>query len=205
MKFKCFFSLINFLAIVLIALSLFALLTVVMTPAGQVPQVMGFSVLQVLTGSMEPTIPEGSMLLIQKTAPDTLQAGDIISFFSPDPALDGALNTHRIQQVVSEGDTLAFVTKGDANLLEDQQPVDARQVVGKVIFISAKLGRFVRLISNPLIFCLAIVLPLCAMLIGNLISALRSAVKLAKEEEEAAVRQALEDMKKRSETVDDGK
>ena len=119
--------------------------------------------------------------------------------------MDGALNTHRIQQVVTEGDTLAFVTKGDANMLEDQQPVDARQVVGKVIFISAKLGRFVRLISNPLVFCLAIVLPLCAMLIGNLISALRSAVKLAKEEEEAAVRQALEDMKKRSETVDDGK
>ena len=43
------------------------------------------------------------------------------------------------------------------------------------------------------------------MLIGNLISALRSAAKLAKEEEEAAIRQALEEMKKRSETVEDGK
>lgn len=205
MKFKWFFKLINFCAIVLIALSLFALLTVVMTPSGQVPQVMGFSILQVLTGSMEPTIPEGSMLLIHKTAPETLQSGDIISFFSPDPMLDGALNTHRIQQVVTEEDTLAFVTKGDANFLEDQQPVVAQQVVGKVIFISPLLGRFVRLISNPLVFCLAIVLPLFAMLIGNLISALRSAAKLAKEEEEAAVRQALEEMKKRAKTVDDGK
>ena len=205
MKFKWFFKLINFCAIILIALSLFALLTVVLTPSGQVPQVMGYSILQVLTGSMEPTIPEGSMLLIQKTEPETLQAGDIISFFSPDPMLDGALNTHRIQEVLNEGDTLAFITKGDANFLEDQQPVDARQVVGKVIFISATLGKFVRLISNPLVFCLAIVLPLCAMVIGNLISALRSAMKLAKEEEEAAVRQALEEMKKRSETVDNGK
>ena len=205
MKFKWFFTLINSLAILLIVLSLFALLTVVMTPSGQVPQVMGFSILQVLTGSMEPTIPEGSMLLIQKTAPETLQTGDIISFFSPDPTLDGALNTHRIQQVVTEEDTLSFVTKGDANFLEDQQPVVAQQVVGKVIFISPLLGRFVRLISNPLVFCLAIVLPLFAMLISNLISVLRSAAKLAKEEEEAAIRQALEEMKKRSETVDDGK
>ena len=205
MKFKWFFTLINTCAIVLIILSLFALLTVVMTPSGQVPQVMGYSILQVLTGSMEPAIPEGSMLLIRQTEPETLQAGDIISFFSPDPLLDGALNTHRIQKVLDDGDTLEFITKGDANFLEDQQPVSARQVVGKVIFSSPSLGKFVRLISNPLVFCLAIVLPLFGMLIGNLISALRSAAKLAKEEEEAAIRQALEEMKKRSETVEDGK
>ena len=205
MKFKWFFSLINFCAIVLIILSLFALLTVVMTPAGQVPQVMGYSILQVLTGSMEPTIPEGSMLLIQQTEPDTLQPGDIISFFSPDPLLDGALNTHRIQEVLNDGDTLEFITKGDANFLEDQQPVSARQVVGKVIFISPMLGKFVRLISNPLVFCLAVLLPLAAMLIANLVRALRSAMRLAKEEEEAAVRQALEAMKKRSEAQEDGK
>ena len=205
MKFKWFFSLINIFAVVLIILSLFALLTVVMTPSGQVPQVMGYSILQVLTGSMEPTIPEGSMLLIQQTEPDTLQPGDIISFFSPDPLLDGALNTHRIQEVLNDGDTLEFITKGDANFLEDQQPVSARQVVGKVIFISPMLGKFVRLISNPLVFGLAVLLPLAAMLIANLVRALRSAMRLAKEEEEAAVRQALEAMKKRSEAQEDGK
>ena len=205
MKFKWFFTSINCCAIVLIVASLFVLLTVVMTPSGQVPQVMGFSILQVLTGSMEPTIPEGSMLLIQETDPKSLQPGDIISFFSPDPSLDGALNTHRIQQVVAEGDTLEFITKGDANFLEDQQPVAAQQVVGKVIFISPTLGKFVRLISNPLVFVLAVLLPLAAMLIANLVKALRSAAQLAKEEEEEAVRQALEAMKNRSETHEDGK
>ena len=205
MKFKWFFTFINCCAIVLIVASLFVLLTVVMTPSGQVPQVMGFSILQVLTGSMEPTIPEGSMLLIQETDPKSLQPGDIISFFSPDPSLDGALNTHRIQQVVAEGDTLEFITKGDANFLEDQQPVAAQQVVGKVIFISPTLGKFVRLISNPLVFGLAILLPLAAMLIANLVRAMRSAVQLAKKGEEEAVRQALEAMKNRSETHEDGK
>ena len=205
MKFKWFFTFINCCAIVLIVASLFVLLTVVMTPSGQVPQVMGFSILQVLTGSMEPTIPEGSMLLIQETDPKSLQPGDIISFFSPDPSLDGALNTHRIQQVVAEGDTLEFITKGDANFLEDQQPVAAQQVVGKVIFISPTLGKFVRLISNPLVFGLAILLPLAAMLIANLVRAMRSAVQLAKKEEEEAVRQALEAMKNHSETHEDGK
>ena len=83
MKFKWFFNLINLCAVALIAVSIFVLMTVVMTPAGQVPEVMGFSILQVLTGSMEPTIPEGSMLLIRRTDPNTLTEGDIISFYDP--------------------------------------------------------------------------------------------------------------------------
>ena len=104
MKFKWFFKLINFFAIALIVLSLFALLTVVMTPSGQVPQVMGFSILQVLTGSMEPTIPEGSMLLIQKTAPETLQTGDIISFF-----VNGDFNYHHLEVGLTAGTDIKWL------------------------------------------------------------------------------------------------
>ena len=203
MKFKWFFNLINLCAVALIAVSIFVLMTVVMTPAGQVPQVMSFSILQVLTGSMEPAIPEGSMLLIRQADPYTLEKGDIISFYSPDPSLDGALNTHRIVGVETSDEGLRFITKGDANFLEDQQPVNAGDVVGKVIYSSPALGKLVRLVSNPLVFGLAILLPLLAMLIGNLVKALRTAAALAREEEEAAVRQALEALKAHSEIKKD--
>ena len=206
MKFKWFFTLINLIAIALIAASIFVLLTVVMTPADQVPQVMGFSILRVLTGSMEPEIPENALLLVRKTDPETLKAGDVISFYSPDPLLDGALNTHRILRVEREGDRLQFITKGDANPAEDQQRVSEDSVVGKVVFVSTAIGKLVRLISNPLVFGLAILLPLAIMLIGNLVSALRSAILLARQEEEEAVRQALEDLKTlRSKQENEGK
>lgn len=195
MKCKWFFSLINIIAICLIAVSLFVLLAVVLTPSGQVPQVMGFSVLRVLTGSMKPEIPEDSMLLIQKTDPATLEVGDVISFFSPDPSLNGSLNTHRIVGIAESNGSLQFTTKGDANLVEDQYPVDESRVVGKVVFVSAKLGKVIRLVSNPLVFGLVVLLPLVLMLIANLVSALKSAARLAREEEEAAVRQALEELK----------
>lgn len=195
MKCKWFFSLINIIAICLIAVSLFVLLAVVLTPSGQVPQVMGFSVLRVLTGSMKPEIPEDSMLLIQKTDPAALEVGDVISFFSPDPSLNGALNTHRIVGIAEVDGSLQFTTKGDANLVEDQYPVDESRVVGKVVFVSAKLGTVIRLVSNPLVFGLVVLLPLVLMLIANLVSALKSAARLAREEEEAAVRQALEELK----------
>lgn len=195
MKSKCFFSLINIAAICLIAMSIFVLLTVVLTPAGQVPQVMGFSVLRVLTGSMKPEIPEDSMLLVQKADAASLQVGDVISFFSPDPSLNGALNTHRIVGIAEVDGSLQFTTKGDANLIEDQYPVDESRVVGKVLFVSTRLGKLLRLISNPLVFGLAVLVPLVLILVGNLVSALKSAARLTKEEEEAAVRQALEELK----------
>ena len=195
MKSKWFLSLINIAAICLIAMSIFVLLTVVLTPAGQVPQVMGFSVLRVLTGSMKPEIPEDSMLLVQKADAASLQVGDVISFFSPDPSLNGALNTHRIVGIAEVDGSLQFTTKGDANLIEDQYPVDESRVVGKVLFVSTQLGKPLRLISNPLVFGLAVLLPLVLILVGNLVSALKSAARLAKEEEEAAVRQALEELK----------
>lgn len=195
MKSKWFFSLINIAAVCLIAMSIFVLLTVVLTPAGQIPQVMGFSVLRVLTGSMKPEIPADSMLLVQKADAASLQVGDVISFFSPDPSLNGALNTHRIVDIAEADSSLQFTTKGDANLIEDQYPVDESRVVGKVIFVSTRLGKLLRLISNPLVFGLAVLVPLVLILVGNLVSALKSAARLAKEEEEAAVRQALEELK----------
>lgn len=195
MKSKCFFSLINIAAICLIAMSIFVLLTVVLTPAGQVPQVMGFSVLRVLTGSMKPEIPEDSMLLVQKADAASLQVGDVISFFSPDPSLNGALNTHRIVGIAEVDGSLQFTTKGDANPIEDQYPVDESRVLGKVLFVSTRLGKLLHLISNPLVFGLAVLVPLVLILVGNLVSALKSAARLAKEEEEAAVRQALEELK----------
>ena len=156
---------------------------------------MGFSVLRVLTGSMKPEIPEDSMLLVQKADAASLQVGDVISFFSPDPSLNGALNTHRIVDIAEADGSLQFTTKGDANLIEDQYPVDESRVVGKVIFVSTRLGKLLRLISNPLVFGLAVLVPLVLILVGNLVSALKSAARLAKEEEEAAVRQALEELK----------
>ena len=195
MKCKWFFSLINICAVALIVLSLFVLLTVVMTPSGQVPQVMGFSILQVLTGSMEPVIPEGSMLLIQKTDPAALQPGDIISFFSPDPMLEGAVNTHRVVRIEKENGRIQFITKGDANVIEDAYPTDGSALVGRVVFKSYGLGKTVSLLSNPLVFGTIILLPLMFILLMNLYRAVRIAADIAKKEEEEAVRQALEEIK----------
>ena len=195
MKKRWIFQLFNAVAIVLILVSVFVLLSVVLTPAGQVPQVLGYSVFRVMTGSMEPEIREDSLLVVKKTPPEDIAPGDVISFFSPDPMLEGAVNTHRVVRVEKENGRTQFITKGDANVIEDTYPTDASALVGRVVFKSYGLGKAVSLLSNPLVFGIIILLPLLVILLMNLYRAVRIAADIAKKEEEEAVRKALEEIK----------
>ena len=139
---------VNVLAAVVIALALLVLLRTVFTPAGEVPTLGGYSFMRTLTGSMEPAIPVHSFLITDDVDPESLQVGDIITFRSTEPNLEGALNTHRITSVYEENGQLMFRTKGDANAVEDSEPVAAVNVVGKVVFVSAALGTVVSLVRE---------------------------------------------------------
>lgn len=195
MKTRWIFKLFNAAAIALILVSVFVLLSVVLTPAGQVPQVLGYSVFRVMTGSMEPEIREDSLLVVQKTPPEDIVPGDVISFFSSDPMLEGAVNTHRVVRIEKENGRTQFITKGDANVIEDIYPTDASALVGRVVFQSYGLGKAVSLLANPLVFGIIILLPLLIILLMNLYRAVRIAADIAKKEEEEAVRKALEEIK----------
>ena len=197
MKKKWLLGLCNAAAIVLIAASVLVLLVVVLTPQGQVPRILGYSVLRVTTGSMEPEIPVNSMILVRRTDPGAIREGDVITFFSQEPGLEGALNTHRVQSIAQRYGSLYFTTKGDANALEDQAPVTSEALVGKVVFVSAAMGAVLRLLTNPLVFVPLILLPLLGMLVMNTVRTARLAAKLARQEEEEAVRQILEAAKNR--------
>ena len=87
---------------------------------GKTASIFGYSVLKVVSGSMEPSIHEGDYIYIKRTDTDSLKAGDIISFYSQDDSIKGEINTHRISEVLSDG---TFVTKGDANKTEDSVTV----------------------------------------------------------------------------------
>lgn len=95
---------------------------------GKTASIFGYSVLKVVSGSMEPSIHEGDYIYIKRTDTDSLKAGDIISFYSQDDSIKGEINTHRISEVLSDG---TFVTKGDANKIEDSVTVQKVSIIGK--------------------------------------------------------------------------
>ena len=69
--------------------------------------------LTVMSGSMEPTIGTGDVVVARQTSPMDVRVGDIVTF--RDPLEHDRLITHRVREMHVEGDTVVFVTKGDAN------------------------------------------------------------------------------------------
>lgn len=193
---KCVLRVVNVLAAVIIALALVVLLRTVFTPAGEVPTLGGYGFMRTLTGSMEPAIPVHSFIVTQEVDPSELQVGDVITFRATDSALEGSLNTHRITSVYEQDGQLMFHTKGDANAVEDANPVAAVNVVGRVVFVSAALGTVVSLLSNPLLFFPFIVLPLVILLGFEIAKMVKTTKEVARAEDEAALREAVEQVRK---------
>lgn len=69
------------------------------------------SIIWIQTGSMEDLIPAQSFILVRKIDPKDVKPGDVIMFYSSDPAIKGQLNTHRVVEII--GDNKEFVTRGD--------------------------------------------------------------------------------------------
>lgn len=189
----------NVVSVLIIVFSVVALLTVVLAKPGEAPNFFGFSMFRVMTGSMEPSIPTDSLIVVKRMSAKNLAEGDVITFYSRDPSLAGEPNTHRIVRFEEEDGKRIIITKGDANNIEDRYPTHEEDVIGKVIFSSIKLGKFIRLLSNPVIFIPVIIIPLILMLGRSVLDSISAAKKLAKEEEEAAVREALAELRKKRE------
>ena len=190
-------KLMNVVSVLIILASITALLKVVLAKPGEAPNFFGYSLFRVMTGSMEPTIPTNSLIVVQRTDTQQLAEGDIITFYSRDPALMGEPNTHRIIRFEQDGDQRLIYTKGDANNIEDHYAAHEEDVIGKVVYSSEKIGNFVRLVSNPVVFIPLIIIPLAIMLIRSMYDGIVAAKKLAKEEEEAAVREALAELREK--------
>ena len=68
-------------------------------------------------------------------------------------------------------------------------------MIGKVIYDSLPLGKLSRLAANPLVFIPLILLPLAVILVTNLVRTISLAGKIAKEEEERAVKEAIQSIR----------
>jgi len=121
--------------VVIVLLALAVLLEVV-------PKVTGGMNLTVLTGSMEPGIKPGDIVVtrgIDEAGAQSLAVGDIITFLPyPD---NPTLVTHRIVSLSKGPDGTTFVTRGDNNdAVDPWGPVAAYKVRGKVLYVVPKLG-----------------------------------------------------------------
>ncbi|MFT3798145.1 signal peptidase I [Microbacterium sp.] len=103
------------------------------------PGVVGGMPLTILTGSMSPGLPPGSLVVVKPVATEDIAVGDVITFQleSGKPTLV----THRVAaKVVDTTGATRFVTKGDANASADADEVLPVQVRGTVWYALPYLG-----------------------------------------------------------------
>ena len=102
------------------------------------PMPLGFGVSVVLSGSMEPALSVGDLLIV--TEQESYSVNDMVVFQEGRSAV-----VHRI--VAKEGDTVT--TKGDANNTADE-PFSAELIRGKVVLVIPVIGYLVSIVKTPI-------------------------------------------------------
>lgn len=171
--------------VLLALLVVLAVYLVAMKALGKIPSVFGYSVLRVVSPSMEDTIPTGEYILIKKTDPASVKEGDIITFYSTDPAIYMQANTHRVVAVEQGESGLLFTTKGDHNPVEDDVKVPQANLIGRYQTSVPVLTKIGGVFQNKTIFLLLVLIPAALFLISELVNVARVAHSFDSEDEKA--------------------
>ncbi len=119
---------------------------VLMFSDNKYPNYFGYTLFEVASGSMEPTLYIHDVILVKITK-ENLNKGDIIAFLN-----EKSIITHRI--VFIDGDVITV--KGDNNNAIDS-PIKREQVVGKIVKIFPKFGVWKKIVTEPKILVLIFV------------------------------------------------
>jgi signal peptidase len=135
------------------------------------PRLLNWDLQVVTSGSMEPALPVGSMTFVEPTAADHVTVGDMLAYRLP--AEPTKQVTHRVVEVVREGGSLSFVTKGDANDNPDSDIVPAENVIGKVRWDIPYLGYLAERLRTPQGFLVFVGIPGILIIAGEVWNIIR--------------------------------
>lgn len=107
----------------------------------------GYSSLKVVSGSMQPKIKVGDVVIIKNS--NNYNINDIITFKD-----EGSYITHRIIKI----DNGKITTKGDFNNKKDDKIIKTKDVVGKVILVIPFMGNIMNNLSNPIVLFIIFVI-----------------------------------------------
>ena len=110
------------------------------------PRVWGWHIYTVVSGSMEPYIPTGSLLYIRQAQPEDMAEGDVIAYYGGTGS--GAVITHRV--VENRKVSGEFITKGDANAEKDMEPVPYSALIGRMAVSVPGLGAVMAVCTGTL-------------------------------------------------------
>ena len=111
-----------------------------LTHPNQVVKIFGYRTYIVSSGSMEPYLKVGDIILVDKVdSAQEIKVDDIITFTQG----DGKDITHRVIEIKDVNDNRSFVTKGDNNNDIDPNEVKFENIRGKYSSKISGIGKFI--------------------------------------------------------------
>lgn len=132
--------------------------------ASALPMPGGVKTFVVRSGSMAPTIPVGSVVVV--VPQQSYGVGDIITF-GPNTKSKPP-TTHRIVGVQGSGTAARYTTRGDANTDQDLNTVRSIEIIGKVRLSIPYAGYVVAAAQKPWGFAVLIILPAAVVVFDRL-------------------------------------
>jgi signal peptidase I len=123
----------------------------------------GYNSYLVQSGSMEPTISIGDLLITHKKS--IYQKSDVVTFYSQET---NRIVTHRIIDT-KEGKDGQFITKGDANNEEDEYQISNSNIIGKVVFKIPKLGFLINFAQSAIGLTILILVPAAGLIFNEIV------------------------------------
>ena len=158
---KTFFKIVRNVVQILLLLLLIPAVFVVVT--SRTEKIFNIRSMVVLTGSMEPRLPVGSVIVTRPI--NIYNIGDIVSFKN-----DSDLTiTHRIVEGFKDEKGVLYKVKGDANNTSDQDLVRLEQILGKEVLTLPYIGKIIGATKSPKGFISLIIVPAFVFIVLELI------------------------------------
>ena len=128
----------------------------------KVPDIFGYKILQVMSGSMSGEFETGDTILIKKIRNESdLKEGDIITY----KISENVLVTHRIVNITKVGEKLNYTTKGDSNNIEDEEKIQFSSIEGIYVKKLKLIGKLITFMQKTygkvIVFVFPILLIIC--------------------------------------------
>lgn len=161
-----------FLLVIIIIYNLYSFISLKILKK-DITSIKGYSVLEVVSGSMEPTINVSDLIIINQND-KKYKKNDIVTFKD----VNNSFVTHRIIDITKKG----YITKGDANKSADLEYISKDKIVGKYVFKISKLGSFIKAIKNPIVLILIFIIGIMICAVISVKDS--SSLKISEEEKE---------------------
>ena len=142
----------------------FIILVVLLLIVSVLPITGNYKVMTVISGSMDPEIKMGSVVIVKPVA--NYKIGDVITFGTISKT--SSPTTHRINDIKIVDGNPVYITKGDTNNAPDVREVQKKDIIGKVLFDISYIGYIVDFAKKPIGFALIIIIPAAVIIFDEI-------------------------------------